>query len=269
MKPRLFFALFALLVANAGAAAQNTIYLLGEVHDNPTAHAQRFEFVETLLAKGFKPVIAMEQFDRDQQGALDRAMASCKDADCVIQQAGGKGWAWNYYKPVIETALKRRLTIVAANISAADAMKVVREGLGAVIRPETLRDYKLDQALDSALYQKQKEAIDAGHCHMLPAAAFKGMVNAQVARDVWMAKTIRENSTQGLILLAGNGHVRKDIGVFNWLSSAERARTQVIAYSEDEGESQEASIFDRNIRVEPFQRDDPCEAFGRRPQVKT
>jgi uncharacterized iron-regulated protein len=104
---------------------------------------------------------------------------------------------------------------------------------------------------------------------MLPASAFKGMVNAQVARDVWMAKTIRENANHGLILLAGNGHVRKDIGVYHWLSSAERARTQAFAYTEDEGDAPDALLFDRNVRVEPFERDDPCEAFARRPQVKT
>jgi uncharacterized iron-regulated protein len=259
-----FFAMALLAVACASASAQNTIYLLGEVHDNPEAHAQRFAFIEKLLSKGFKPVIAMEQFDRDKQAALDRAMASCKDADCVIAQAGGEGWLWNYYKPVIDAALKRRLPIVAANLSTADAMKIAREGLAAALSPETLHDFKLDLPLDSALFNKQKEAIDLGHCRMLPASAFKGMVNAQVARDVWMAKTIREKSAHGLILLAGNGHVRKDIGVHHWLSSPERSRTQAIAYSEDQDDAQDASVYDRNIRVEPFERDDPCEGFKRR-----
>jgi uncharacterized iron-regulated protein len=105
---------------------------------------------------------------------------------------------------------------------------------------------------------------------MLPATAFKGMVNAQVARDVWMAKTIRENAAHGLILLAGNGHVRKDIGVYHWLNSAERSRTQAIAFTEgeDDGDTQDASLFDRNHRVEPFERDDPCEAFTRKTQVQ-
>lgn len=87
-------------VASMSAFAQNTIYLLGEVHDNPKAHAQRFDFIETLFANGFRPAIAMEQFDRERQGALDSAMATCNTPDCVIQQAGGKGWAWDLYKPM-------------------------------------------------------------------------------------------------------------------------------------------------------------------------
>jgi uncharacterized iron-regulated protein len=98
------------------------------------------------------------------------------------------------------------------------------------------------------------------------------MVNAQVARDVWMAKTIRENASHGLILLAGNGHVRKDIGVYHWLSGAERSRTQVIAYTEDESDAvsvPEALVYDRTIRIEPFERNDPCEALTGRIKVQT
>lgn len=265
-------AIALLAVTSVSASAQNTIYLLGEVHDNPKAHAQRFEFIEKLLAKNFKPVIAMEQFDRENQAALDQAMISCKNSDCVIQKAGGKGWEWNFYKPVIETALKRRLPIIAANLSAKDAMKIARDGLAASLNAETLRDFNLDAPLNSDLFQQQKKAIDEGHCHTLPASAFKGMVNAQVARDVWMAKTIRENASHGLILLAGNGHVRKDIGVYHWLSSAERARTQVIAYTEDDSDPMskpETSIFDRTIRVEPFERGDPCEAFTGKIKIQT
>jgi uncharacterized iron-regulated protein len=272
MKAGYWIAMALLVVASVSVSAKNTIYLLGEVHDNPKAHSQRFIFIEKLLSKNFKPVIAMEQFDRDNQAALDQAMNSCEDSDCVIQKAGGKGWEWNFYKPVIETALKLRLPILAANVSSKDAMKIARDGLGAAISPETLRDFNLDVPLDNDLFEKQKAAIEVGHCHALPSSAFKGMVNAQVARDVWMAKTIRENATQGLILLAGNGHIRKDVGVYHWLNSAERARTQVIAYTEDDSDGligPETSVFDRTIRVEPFERNDPCEAFTGRIKIQS
>ena len=257
--------------ASTSVSAQNTIYLLGEVHDNPKAHSERFSLIESLVSKKFRPVIAMEQFDRDNQEALNQALSSCKNADCVIQKAGGKGWEWNFYKPVIETALKLRLPIIAANISSSDAMKIVRNGLGAALSNETLHDFNLNMPLDSVLFQKQKIAIDDGHCRTLPNSAFKGMVNAQVARDVWMAKTIRDNGANGLILLAGNGHIRKDIGVYRWLSDAERSRTEVIAFTEEEGETvkeSEAQLYDRTIRLKPFERDDPCKAFTGKSKIQ-
>lgn len=272
MKFRTWATTALLVVACTCASAQTSIYLLGEVHDNPKAHSQRFELITKLLSNSFNPVIAMEQFDRDNQAALDQAMKSCKDSECVIQKAGGKGWEWNFYKPVIDIALKRGLSIVAVNVSSKDAMNIVRDGLSAAFSPQVLHEYKLDMPLDNALFEKQKAAIDIGHCHMLPTSAFKGMVNAQVARDVWMAKMIRENSSNGLILLAGNGHVRKDIGVYRWLRSAERTRTKVIAFTEDEGamvKKSESSVFDQTIHIEPFDWKDPCEAFTGRIKIQT
>jgi uncharacterized iron-regulated protein len=78
MRLHLWAAFTLLAVFSVSASAQDTIYHLGEVHDNPTVHAQRFEFIEKLLSKNFKPVIAMEQFDRDNQAALDLAMNSAR-----------------------------------------------------------------------------------------------------------------------------------------------------------------------------------------------
>jgi uncharacterized iron-regulated protein len=262
---RAFWAVFVgLATASACVWSQNTIYLLGEVHDNPAVHSERMGLIENLVSKNFRPVIAMEQFDRENQALLNQAMSSCKTSDCVVQKVGGRGWEWHFYKPVIDIAIKHGLTLIAANLSSKDAMSIATHGFGSALSAETLHEFNLDKPLDKDLFQKQKLAIDEGHCHALPPSAFKGMVNAQVARDVWMAKTIRENAANGLILLAGNGHVRKDIGVYRWLSSNERGRTEVIAYTEDHGDTlkePEASLYDRTFRLRPFERDDPCKAF--------
>ena len=242
------------------------IYLLGEIHDNPHGHAQRLALIEALLAKAPNSVIAMEQFDRDQQTLLDGAMRSCADADCVIRAAGGPGWQWRFYKPVIELALNKQIRIIGANVSGKDTFKIARGGFESALDSATISQFGLDRELDSAFNLKQREAIDAGHCRMLPKQALAGMVNAQVARDVWMAKTIRENATQPLILLAGNGHIRKDIGIYYWLGEAERARSEVHAYLEDSGEEPNPP-FDQIHRVATVERDDPCAVFKRKPAL--
>ncbi len=268
-----FWATFVgMATASACVWSQSTIYLLGEVHDNPAVHSERMGLIENLLSKNFRPAIAMEQFDRENQALLNQAMNSCKTSDCVIQKVGGRGWEWNFYKPVIDIAIKHGLPLIAANLSSKDAMNIALNGLGSALSAETLHEFNLNVPLDKDLFQKQKIAIDEGHCHTLPNSAFKGMVNAQVARDVWMAKTIRENSGNGLILLAGNGHVRKDIGVYRWLSPSERARTEVIAYTEDHGDTikeSEAKLYDRTVRLQPFERDDPCRAFTDKSKRQT
>ena len=81
--------------------------------------------------------------------------------------------------------------------------------------------------------ERPQQGIDIGHCHTLPQSAFKGMVYPQVAREVCMAQMVREHGTQGLILLAGNSHLQKKIGVYHLLITAELARTQDISHIED------------------------------------
>ena len=95
---------------------------------------------------------------------------------------------------------------------------------------------------------------------------------AQVAREVCMAKMVRKHGTQGLILLAGNCHLRKKIGVYHLLISAELAHTQDISHIEDasdESRRPDVSISDRTIRLEPFERGDPCKAFTGKKKVLT
>lgn len=272
MKFIISVAIAYLALANTSASAKSSIYLLGEVHDNPKVHSERFIFIEKLVADEFRPVIAMEQFDRENQALLNDAMLSCRNADCVIQKAGGKGWQWDFYKPIIETAIKLRLPIIAANISSKDTMKIVRGGFGAALDDETMLEFKLDTPLDNEVFQKQEIAIDDGHCNMLPKSALKGMINAQVARDVWMAKVIRDNSQRGLILVAGNGHIRKDVGVYHWLSKEDRVRTQVIAFIEAESglvAASDLSFYDKVFGFKPVDRADPCEAFTGRSKTTT
>ena len=45
------------------------------------------------------------------------------------------------------------------------------------------------------------------------------MARAQFARDAVMARALAAHAERGVVLLAGNGHVRRDIGVPRWLAS--------------------------------------------------
>jgi uncharacterized iron-regulated protein len=253
----LIASMFSLWVSSACA---QSIYLLGEIHDNAQGHAERFEFIKSIAETSPKLVIVMEQFDRERQADLDQAMASCADADCVIQRVGGRGWDWAFYKPVITFAMARGVRLAAANVSGKDVFAIAKSGFSAALDAQTIRAFALDQPLNADLIAGQSEAIDEGHCRMLPKQALGGMLNAQVARDVWMAKTIQNHAQLLVILLAGNGHVRKDIGVFRWLSPEQRLRTEVTAFSESET-TVNSALFDKVTRVPKLERADPCLVF--------
>ncbi|UOD50939.1 ChaN family lipoprotein [Orrella daihaiensis] len=246
---------------NAAAAATQPIWLMGEVHDNPDGHGYRLRDLQAAVTADWRPAILMEQFNVDRQAELTQAWQTCKEAQCVIDAAGGKGWQWDLYKPVIQLALAYRLPLVAANVSREQLGQVMKQGFGAVFDEDTVKAYGLDKALPQEWLDGQRVAIREGHCNMLPEEMIDPMVNAQTARDVMFAKLMAEYAPQGVVLIAGNGHVRKDLGVYAWLPHELKSEVTVFGYVEPDGVS--ATWYDQ-VRVVPAHpRPDPCEAFKR------
>lgn len=242
-------------------AVAQPIWFMGEVHDNPEGHAYRLRDLQAAVTADWRPAILMEQFNVDRQDELTQAWQTCKEAQCVIDAAGGKGWQWDLYKPVIQLALAYRLPLVAANVSREQLGQVMKHGFGVVFDEKTVKAYGLDQPLPQGWLDGQRVAIREGHCNMLPEEMIDPMVNAQTARDVMFAKLIAEYAPQGVVLIAGNGHVRKDLGVYAWLPNEVKDDVTVFGYVEPEGVS--ATWYD-NVRVVPAHpRPDPCEAFKR------
>jgi len=248
---------------SSAALPNPQVLLLGEVHDNPQAMRQRYELLRQRVEAGWRPAIAMEQFDRENQDVLDKAQKGCLDAACVIRVAGGPGWDWQQYYPLLQLALNYQLPLVAANLSRNDASRVVRDGVQATFDPQSVAAYQLDQALPAELVRAQQLELQAGHCHMLPDMMIGGMVNAQVARDIWMAKLALEQlqaaAPRDVVLIAGNGHVRKDIGVAYWLARQQPAlRLRSEAFLEGE---EPAGRYDVVHRVPAQPRADQCAQF--------
>lgn len=275
---RLLFASFPMALALAACAStpprdpappivesSPRLVLLGEVHDNAEGHRLRLQQLHGYTGSdGFPVVIAMEQFDRGQQPALDAAMERCTDAQCVIDAVapGKSGWDWAHYAPVIQHALDHHIPLVAANLSRADATEVVKRGFQAL--PESLRRaYDLDQPLPAALLAGQVAEVREGHCDMLPEAMLEPMARAQVARDVVMADAMRHAlPPEGgvVLLLAGNGHVRRDIGVPWWLRGSGEQWISV-GYLETPPDAEARRHYDSVHEIAPAEREDPCAAF--------
>jgi uncharacterized iron-regulated protein len=245
----------------AAGPANPQVLLLGEVHDNAQGHKLRFEELKRRVDAGWRPVIAMEQFDRDSQPRLDSAQKGCLDAGCLIKVMSGPRWDWQLYYPVIQLALDNKLPLIAANLSRNDASRVVRDGVASTFDAPTVSAYKLDKPLPIDLRKAQEREIKEGHCDMLPEMMVPGMVDAQVARDIWMAKLIREQLPHDVVLIAGNGHVRKDIGVPRWLNAVEPKLTvRAIGYVEP---GQLRLPFDEVRKLDVQERTDPCAKFKR------
>jgi uncharacterized iron-regulated protein len=249
--------------------------LLGEVHDNPEHHRRRLDWLRRLAASG-RFALALEQLDADRQPEVDEAVRRGLDARALAESAGFdfRGWDWSFYGPFVELALEHRLPLVAANLSNARARRIARAPqVGAdgpderISRPPAnWRD--LDQ-------QRLEREIADGHCGMLPARAIAPMAMAQRARDATMADAmLRARRSTGLpvVLIAGNGHVRRDIGVPRHLAGrmpgARILSVGILERSDRTAGSAGASgataetPYDRIVETVPHSRSDPCEAFS-------
>ena len=119
------------------------IFFLGEIHDNVNGHQRRLERVKQLIEQGPQPVVAMEQFDRENQAVLDAALSQCPDVDCVLAKAETTGWEWRFYKPYVQWALDKKIKLVAANLSNVDVRKVMTHGFDAVLGAHMVDAYQL------------------------------------------------------------------------------------------------------------------------------
>lgn len=247
----------------AAAMAREPVVLSGEVHDNAAQHAMRAQALRLLLQGGARPAIAFEQFDADRQAALNAARTTAQGsvavrAERIIRAAGAKGWNWNFYRPYVELALQYHLPIVAADLSGAQAMKVAMHGVSSVFAPGRAAALGL-RNIPPRLLRAQEHEIAIGHCGLAPKDMLAAIATAQIARDAVLAESIRPYLSRGVVLLTGNGHARRDIGVMVHLSDAERARAISIGLLEDDPQSPErASAYDLAFRMPAQARPDPC-----------
>lgn len=234
------------------------LLLLGEVHDNPEGHQQRYQYLEKLVQQGWRPVIAMEQFDLEQNNDLQQAMQTCDTADCVIKKTSKNAWQWPLYEPVIQLALTYHLPVVAANLSRKNAFLAVKEGLKGALPDTVIQQYQLPQSISAELRQAQENEIKASHCGMAPENMIKGLAEAQIARDIMMTNTMLTYATdKDVVLLAGNGHVRRDIGVPYWLREQHQTNIQSVGFIENDNRVTE-NAYDQRITISTHERPDMC-----------
>jgi nucleoside-diphosphate-sugar epimerase/uncharacterized iron-regulated protein len=192
--------------------------LLGERHDQPDHHALQAWLVAALAARGRRPAVAFEMFDSSQEDALQRHLAaSPRDAAGIGAAVGWErsGWPdWPLYRPIAEAALDASVPVVSANLGREETRALSRGGAAALDPALALR-----LGLAAPLPEAQRAAMEAeiveGHCGHAPGHALGAMVEVQRARDAHMAAALRTAAAahDGAVLIAGNGHLRRDHAV--------------------------------------------------------
>jgi uncharacterized iron-regulated protein len=254
-----------------GALSAARFRLLGERHDNAGHHAVRARLIAAMAAGGARPAVVFEQFTLDHDAALRAAQVPGIDAE-RLADAGRlerRSWDWPLHKPVVEAALAIPLPIRAGNLARNDLRGDVQQ---AVERSDAGWAARLRAAPWSATQRRAlEEDIVDGHCGKLPPSVVPRIVLAQRARDAALAQALVDAATpSGAILIAGNGHVRRDVGVPAYLAPTERVLS--VGFVEVPNEPRDAAEFARTFaeRHAAFDyvwltgtvvRDDPCKAM--------
>ena len=191
--------------------------LLGEKHDNADHHLLQARMIGMLTSLGRRPAVIWEMITEPKQPILDQHFAKySRDAKALGDDLGWNlsGWpAWQMYQPVAEAAMAAHLPMYAAGLPKA-AVRSLARGKPSFKFAKRQRSLGLHIQLPEELRQRSIEQLFQGHCEMMPRSALVPMFNVQRAKDAVFAEHMLTSSRQdGALLIAGNGHVRKDIGV--------------------------------------------------------
>ena len=177
------------------------VLLLGEQHDAPEHQVLERETVQWLAGRGELAALVLEMAERGRSTAGLAPDASERAVQSALRWSDA-GWPWASYGPVAMAAVRAGVPVLGGNLP--------RKALSA-----TTADAALDARLPPEAWQRQQDAVREGHCGLLPEKMLPGMVRVQSARDISMARAAAEAHRPGkvVLLVAGNGHVLRSLGV--------------------------------------------------------
>ncbi|WP_319411026.1 ChaN family lipoprotein [uncultured Cohaesibacter sp.] len=263
--------------------------LLGEKHDNPRHHALQTLLIDQTGAQGRKVSLVFEMLEPHHQSDLDLAREMVSDSAgkqmtgsaAYLAELGEKlawearGWPnWSLYQPIFASAIKHGMPLYAGNPERDALMAAGREGK---LSAQLLDDLWWERTYDEEQSASLTDELVAAHCGMMSAKAVAPMMVMQRLKDAHMARAMRKSrkeqgETALSILIAGNGHSRKDRGVPMFLEDDARViSVGLIEVVRGEEDASSYGAFDPELydwiwftpRVDEI---DPCDKF--REQLK-
>jgi uncharacterized iron-regulated protein len=178
-----------------------------------------------------------------------------------------ESWHWSLHRPIVDAAIQNAEGLWGSGISREALRSVIRDGESAA--PAHLRALLEQAPLDAPAMATLDRELVEGHCGQLPEAMVAGMRAAQTVRDAAMARALMSaRAASGSVwLIAGNGHVRRDIAVPQLLRVASPDLSLiVVGFVEQPAGGGEVSadtraLYDLVVVTPRVERPDPCAPF--------
>lgn len=218
--------------------------LLGEQHDAAAHQQWQRHTVQWLAARQRLAVLVLEMAP---EGAGTDGLPPDADAAQVraALQWDEQAWPWDRYAPVVMAAVAAGVPVRGGNLPRSQM-------------PQAMRDAALDTHLPPAALERQRTAIEEGHCGLVPAQRLMPMVRIQLARDARMARAVQAAHRPGrtVLLVAGFGHVQRSLGVPTWLPSDFTSKVAIAQAGQARAAIEsEADYIHRTPALTPH---DPC-----------
>jgi uncharacterized iron-regulated protein len=244
------------------------LLLLGEQHDAPEHQLLERETVTYLLRQGQLGALALEMAER---GTSTTALLP-HATETQVQQAlnwNEAGWPWASYGPTVMLAVREGVPVLGANLPRTQ-------------QRNAMNNEAIDALLTNAALLQQQQRIETSHCGMLAPMQLRPMTRIQIARDQAMAQTLVDsllalspsasnptpsNTKPLVLLLAGEGHVQRELGVPLHLPPTLRVATVQL----NAGGSGQRGSFDSSWPTAPAPPKDYCADFKAsrsRPSVR-
>ena len=220
------------VVARAVAAR---FVLLGEIHDDREHHRLQALILQQLVKGGRRPALVMEQFDTDQQVAMDAILSDGKPLEVQLLALSGlmrKSWDWPVYEPIVRTAVQNGLPLLAANLSRESLRQVGRDGYAALGPGEESR-LALQPVWSADRQAQMVRDISGGHCGKLSEHMGEIISKSQRARDAVIADVMLKHQDVGAVAILGRNHARGDMAVPIYLANrAPQLSVLTLAFAE-------------------------------------
>lgn len=225
--------------------------LIGEQHDAADHQQIEQQVVAHLAGRGLLAAVALEMADAGTStAALKSSSTEAQTRNALKWEEAG--WPWAAYGPAVMAAVRAGIPVLGANLPRSQMRG-------------SMTDFKLDTQLSGPALKAQQQLIRSGHCDLLPESQITPMTRIQIAKDMAMAKTIQAAALPGkvVVLLAGNGHVNRQLGVPQHLPDTLHARAVHLRAGDATGKD---SAFDATWPTPALPEKDYCaglkEQFG-------
>lgn len=200
--------------------------LAGENHDNPYHHLVQAQLIVALGAQKRFQNVYLEMLEPAHDESVARYLSgrlTINELEKAIAWTD-RGWPeWDAYAKIFSAARRGNMRVSHGNPDRDLVRAINQQGIAAL--PETLRQ-ELGILPDGPfLIDFEAMKAEISRHHRLPPEVNKRYATSQYVKDAYMAR--RMASLSGGILIAGNGHVRADLGVPKHLAAYRPGATVV------------------------------------------